>query len=156
MRSVSPPPRRAAPEQAETVAESTVREHEDAEGTLPTRDEAVLSIRAAVREYEAVHDELKQVNRRARELRGKASTLRTSLEDFMRSRKLERLGTRDGRLTVKIAQETTRVRPSKKETVRCVVETLGDDHSELAEELLRKLYEEKKEVRSTTRLLKHE
>jgi hypothetical protein len=114
-----------------------------------------MSVRAAVREYEAVHDDLRQANARARELRVRATTLRKSLEDFMSARNLERLGTRDGRLTVKLAQETLRVRPSKRDTMRCVIETLGEERADLADELIRKLYDETKEVRTVTRIMKH-
>ena len=115
-----------------------------------------MSVRSAVREFERVHDELRRINASARELRSKAGEIRKSLEEFMRTRKLERLGTRDGRLSVKLAQETLRVRPSKRDTTRCVMDTLGDDNAELAEELLRKLFEEKKEVRVVTKLTKHD
>jgi hypothetical protein len=39
--------------------------------------------------------------------------------------------------------------------MRCVIDTLGDDRVELADELIRKLYDEKKEVRTVTRIMKH-
>ena len=121
----------------------------------PEQTNSIVSVRAAVREYEMVYDELRVTNARARGLRLRANVLRKSLQEFMCDRQLERLGTRDGRLTVKLAQETTRVRPSKRDTMQCVIDTLGEDNSELAAQLLHKLYEDKKEVRTVTRLMKH-
>lgn len=179
VRSVSPPARRRiehtsisgqdqsdAPEvEANGLHVATARETSSSGDVTGSGDDSgdaaddspgdIISVRAAVREYESVHDELRQTNARARALRARSASLRTSLEQFMRARKLERLGTRDGRLTVKLAQETLRVRPSKRDTMRCVIDTLGDDRVELADELIRKLYDEKKEVRTVTRIMKH-
>lgn len=116
----------------------------------------IMSVRAAVKEYERVHDDIRSSNLRTKKLRERAACLRQSLQDFMSSRNLERLGTRDGRLTVRLSKETMRVRPSKRDTMRCVADTLGETNADLAEELIRKLYEEKKATRTVTRLLKHD
>ena len=142
-------------DQEHAPAPTSAPQDEQGQNNTTHDDSSIMSVRAAVREYESVYDELRQTNARARELRVKATSLRKSLEAFMCARNLERLGTRDGRLTVKLAQETLRVRPSKRDTMRCVIETLGDERADLADELIRKLYDEKKEVRTVTRIMKH-
>lgn len=138
------------------VGDPSTRDDDTSSDAVLDDQRDIMSVRAAVKEYESVHDDIRSSNTRTRKLRERAECLRKSLQDFMRSRNLEKLGTRDGRLTVRLAQETLRVRPSKRDTMRCVVDTLGEDNATLAEELIRKLYEEKKETRTVTRLLKND
>lgn len=110
-----------------------------------------VSIRAAVREYEVAHDEITLLNARVRKLRARMHQMRSDVETFMRERNLERIGTRDGRLVVHMTTKSQCMRPGKKETHRCIQETLGDEHPELAQDLLRRLYEENRQVRTFTR-----
>ena len=131
------------------------RSEQDAGSVLPTAaspsasKQNTMSIRAAVREYEMVHDELTRANKRARDLRARLAILRSDVEAFMRDRDLEKLGTKDGRLVVRMKTMQVCARPGKRETERCIGETL-DEHPDLAQEIIRKLFEEKKQVRTCT------
>ena len=149
IRSRSPPPRRPA----DTPNSSTPQLPGPDAGSVqevPEPASGVLSIRAAVREYEMINEEITGLNTRLRELRARLAHIKASVESFMQHRNLERLGTRDGRLTVKMCTRSTCTRPGKKETVRCVEETLGPDNADVAEELLHKLFDERKQVRTVT------
>lgn len=110
-----------------------------------------MSIRAAIREYEMAFDELRAINERGKLLRSKLAVLRDDVQKFMQDRNLERLGTRDGRIAVRVTTKSTMIRPGKKETMRCVEETVGEDHPELAQKLVQKLFEENRRVRTVTK-----
>lgn len=151
IRSVSPPPRRPAESDAAKPAVDSKAKQNLGQVEQTPETEPAISIRAAIREYEATHDQLSSANSRARELRSKLSLLRTNIESFMQERDLERLGTRDGRLVVRTATHTSAPRPGKRETVRCVEETVGRSDPDLAKELVQKLFDDKRTTKTVTR-----
>jgi hypothetical protein len=110
-----------------------------------------VSIRSAVREYERAFDELAVLNKRSKDLRAHMTRMRGDVEVFMRERNLEKIGTRDGRLVVRVTTSTKPVRLGKRETTKCVHQTVGESHPDLAQELIRKLFDENKAVRTVTR-----
>ena len=110
-----------------------------------------VSIRSAVREYERAYDELAILNKRSRELRANMARMRGDVEVFMRERNLEKIGTRDGRLVVCVTTTNKPVRLGKRETTKCVEQTVGASHPDLAQELISKLFEENRAVRTVTR-----
>jgi len=97
-----------------------------------------------------VHDELRMLNDRSKALRAKLAALKDDVRKFMVDRNLERLGTKDGRIAVRVVTKSSAVRPGKKETLRCVEETVGEEHPELASQLIQKLFEENRRVRTIT------
>lgn len=103
-----------------------------------------------------VFDELRELNARTKTLRSRMSRLRDDIQVFMQDRGLEKLGTRDGRIAVRVMTTITQGRLGKKDTVRCVDETIGEDHPELAQKLLAKLYEDNKKVRTFTKFDKRD
>ena len=110
-----------------------------------------VSIRSAVREYERAFDELAMLNKRSKDLRAHMTRMRGDVEVFMRERNLEKIGTRDGRLVVRVTTSNKPVRLGKRETTKCVEQTVGESHPDLAQELIRKLFEENRAVRTVTR-----
>lgn len=103
-----------------------------------------------------VFDELETLNARSRTLRHRLSQLKEDIQSFMRNRNLERLGTRDGRLAVRVMSRNVAARPGKKETVKCIDELVGEENPELAQRLLNRLYEDNKVVRTYTRFDKRD
>lgn len=146
IRSKSPPPRSRGLDGENPREERTAPSNDDA-----TAVSASVSIRTAIREYELVHDELAALNERRQRLISKMSALREDVQKFMQDRKLEKLGTRDGRIAIRMTTKTACSRPGKRETVRCVDETIGDEHPELAQKLIHKLFEENRRSRTHTR-----
>lgn len=161
IRSVSPPPRREplAVDAAVDAAEQNDTGADGTESTVPNSRPSKadsISIRAAIKEYEGLYDELKAHNDRGRVLRENMARLRTDVQSFMQSRNLERLGTRDGRIAVRVTTSTTCTRPSKKETIRCVEETVGSKHPDLAKQLQQRLFDENTRTRTITKFDKRE
>jgi len=103
-----------------------------------------------------VHDELRTLNERSKVLRAKLAALKEDVRKFMMDRNLERLGTKDGRIAVRVVTKSSAVRPGKKETLRCVEETVGEEHPELANQLIQKLFEENRRVRTITQFDKRD
>ena len=130
---------------ADDARPATAREHE------PEPSGGSVSIRAIVRQYEQAHDEVAILNSRIRRLRNDMKQMRGDVESFMRERNLERIGTRDGRLVVRMLTKTVSARPGKKQTVQCVQDTLGETHPDLASDIVRRLYDENRQVRTYTR-----
>lgn len=159
IRSVSPPPRRepaciATADASHGEAEAPPA-RESPIASAPSNAESI-SIRAAIREYEGLHDALHAHNARGRVLRERLAGLRNDVQSFMQSRNLERLGTRDGRIAVRVMTSKTCVRPNKKETIRCVEETVGVEHPDLAQRLQQRLFDDNVRTRTVTKFDKRD
>ena len=156
IRSMSPPSRRK--ESHDTTGTSETRTPEPGPPVQDASNDkgSSVSIRAAIRDYEMVFDELRTLNDRSKHLRSRLSSLREDVQKFMQDRNLERLGTRDGRIAVRVTTKTTSIRPGKKETMRCVEETVGEEHPDLAQKLVQRLFEENRRVRTVTRFDKRD
>jgi hypothetical protein len=114
---------------------------------------AVMSAKAAVREYERVQTELTCLAGRSRQLRARLSKIRARLEDFMRARNLERMSTKSGTIVVKVVERSNRVRPGRRATEQCILDTLGPERGELAGKLIQDLYEAQRVKHKTTQVL---
>jgi hypothetical protein len=112
---------------------------------------AKMSVGANVREYERARAELSHLNVRCRQLRERSGQLRQSIEAFMRSRNLQCISTRCGDIAIKFVERSNRVRPSRRDTEKCIRDALGVERSDLAGRLINELFEAKKQKRRITK-----
>jgi hypothetical protein len=123
-----------------------------AQATTDAVDGASMSVAAAVRDYEWIQSELNRMARQSRQLRTRLAKIKAVLESFMRERNLERMSTKKGDIVVRIVERSNRVRPGRRATEQCILNTLGSDKSELAAQLISDLYEKHRVKGRTTQV----
>lgn len=152
---MSPPPRRPNPGGEGAVA----RGADDADGpdgpdepddaaAAPNTPREQRSVKTVVRELEAIHDRATDLARLLRETRSREAVVKAELQEFMSKRNLQRIGTRDGRMNVRLCVRTRCPPPGKRETLKCVDEVLRD-HPDLGDEIKARLFRDR-EARSVT------
>ena len=112
-----------------------------------------MSVKAAVREYERVRAELARLSVVTQSLRTRSNQVRQLIESFMRERDLKRIATKSGDIVIKFVERSNRVRPSRRDTEKCILEALGPEHSDVADRLINDLFEAKKEKRQVTKVM---
>lgn len=172
VRSASPPPRRSGipvgggygdevGEDDDTTLEQRALANTEYGTTTGAKGESessepeapVRSVRSAVREVELLHDELSSLGARMKVARKKQALVKSELAEFMTTRNLAKIHTRDGRLNVRMSVRTSYPMPGKREVLRCVEEVLGD-HPDLAAELRSRLVDQRAVQRTTTTVKK--
>ena len=113
-------------------------------------DGTILSVTAAVKEYERLQSELSRLSAQSQQLRTRRNTLKSTMEQFMRERNLSSLKTRSGNMVVRFVERSNRVGPGKKATEACIQQALGAERSDLAAQLIKSLYETNKVKRQVT------
>ena len=111
-----------------------------------------MGVAAAVREYERMQSELSRLARQSRQLRARLAKIKAVLEDFMRERNLERMSTKKGDIVVRVVERSNRVRPGRRATEQCILDTLGSENGELAAKLISDLYEKHRVKGKTTQV----
>jgi hypothetical protein len=114
---------------------------------------AVVSVKAVVREYERVRAELARLSVQTQSLRTRSNQVRQLIESFMRERDLKRIATKSGDIVIKFVERSSRVRPSRRDTEKCILDALGPEHSDVADRLINDLFEAKKEKRQVTKVI---
>ena len=117
------------------------------------RRELLWAWKAAVREYERVRAELARLSVQTQSLRTRSNQVRQLIESFMRERDLKRIATKSGDIVIKFVERSNRVRPSRRDTEKCILEALGPEHSDVAGRLINDLFEAKKEKRQVTKVI---
>jgi hypothetical protein len=153
-RPAAPSPRARRSSSAQRQATSSRNPHEEggeiAEGD--TEKSASLNVQATVREYERARSELSRMYAQSRQLRERSNNLRQSIETFMRARNLERIRTKNGDIVIKFVDRSNRVRPSRRDTEKCILEALGPERSDVADRLINDLFEANKRKRRVTKV----
>lgn len=116
--------------------------------------ESKPDIKVVVRELEMLTDEMERVGKRVRSLQKRKSELKGIVEEFMNTKGYESIQTKDQRLTITMKTKKCCLRPGKRETIRCITEEL-DDQPELANEIIRKLFEIEGRMKTETYLERH-